>query len=100
MPEENRPLNLETLFDDMIFPANKTDLISHAQEKETTQDTMTLLRGMPAREYLSLNDLNQSLFLLEELPGGENQWSSAQASAPFHKKEQIKTKLAGKGKVR
>lgn len=71
--------NLETLFDDMNFPANKADVIDHAQDKEAAREAMNVLQVLPSREYSSLQDLNRALIKCEELPGHENQWPSAPA---------------------
>lgn len=71
--------NLETLFDDMTFPANKADVIDHAQDKEAAREAMDVLQVLPSREYSSLQDLNRALVKCEGLPGHENQWPSASA---------------------
>lgn len=76
---EDHPKNLLLLIDNAEFPTSKTELIETAEENGGTESAIEALRALPHEEYATLEDVNNDLGLIEELPGQQNLFASKSA---------------------
>ncbi len=49
--------NLAVHFKGMDFPANKADLLRHAQQNNAPQDVQNMINSLPERQYNSMADV-------------------------------------------
>ena len=97
MTAVDTPPNLETLVDDIPFPANKTAIVEHAENHDASEEVLDLMQSLPREEYGSLEDLNRDLSLIGEMQGGENLWPSGESRDLPDETTNIVTSVAGKG---
>ena len=74
------PIHILELFDDKQFPASKAALVDHANDKDASRESISMLEALPRTEYETLNELNDDLGKIEKLPGQENLWPSQRSS--------------------
>ena len=77
MPQTDHAPNILEVLDGIEFPTTVTEMVSYAEDQETSEEVLDLLQAMPDREYNSIADISSSLGQIEELPGAENLWPSA-----------------------
>lgn len=73
------PPNLLTLIDTAEFPTSKTELIKVAENNNASEEAIEAFRALRHEEYETLEDVNNDLGLIEELPGQENLFASKSA---------------------
>jgi len=80
--QSNEPTNLLELLDGMEFPASLPEIVDYALDQGASEDTLQELRGMPDRDYDSLEEVNRYHNKIEILPGEaaeENMFGSEDA---------------------
>lgn len=81
MPATEQPVNLEELLDGAEFPVERGQLVSLAQDNGGSQEAIELIRGLPDRKYVSMQDLNKGLGTIEKIPGQHNMFPSMDKKA-------------------
>lgn len=69
-------VNLLGVFDRMIFPASKMELIAYAADKNVSEDVLDQLQAMPDDIYNSLADVSRHANDIEIIEESGNLWSS------------------------
>lgn len=85
MTDSQAPMNLLELFDDVKFPATRSELISHAEDNNASEDALDVLQALPENRYGTLDALNGDLGKIRHVPGQENLWSSQQQKDTHHR---------------
>ncbi len=76
---EDHPKNLLALIDNVDFPASKTELVAAAEDSNASESALEVFRALQHESYNSINDVNEDLGLIEELPGQTNLFASKSA---------------------
>lgn len=93
------PVNILEVLDNATFPAEKAEIVQHAQDNDASEEVLDQLQGLPERTYLSISDLNRHLNDIDNLPGSANLWSSATSKDLPRDKDVVVTELRGQGRV-
>src|SRR5579871_728780 len=79
MAQSQQPLNILELLDNVAFPATVIELVRVAENNDASEEALDQIRAMPDREYTSIHDVAMHMGEVEELPGQENLWPSAES---------------------
>lgn len=79
MQQDDKAPNLETLFDEMDFPATKMAVVLWAEDQGASEEALDIIQSLPAHDYESLAALNRDLSLIATMPMEENLWASQPA---------------------
>jgi hypothetical protein len=81
MPFQSEPhINLLELLDGLPFPAAKQDVILYAERKGASEEALDQLQGISEDDYKNIDELMAQMNVIEDLPGAENLWSSADSA--------------------
>lgn len=81
MSTPNMPMNLEEVLNGIVFPTAKVEIIVYADQQGASEKALELLRGLPARSYKNMQEINRYLGLVDQQPGNENLWPSNRKQA-------------------
>jgi hypothetical protein len=100
MPDSiNHPLNMLEILDGVPLPATKQELIDYAQDHDASEDMLDQLQAMPGDTFNSISDINRHIGLVEDMPGSENLWSSADSRDLPDDSEIAATQSRGQGRI-
>ena len=74
MEWSSHPPEILELLETVSFPVTKVELVAHAEDHDASEEALEIIRAMPDRVYNSLQQINASLGLIEDLPHTDDGW--------------------------
>jgi hypothetical protein len=79
MGHSEHHINFLEVLDGMKFPVTKAEVILHAEAHGASEEVLDRLQGIPDDDYKTRDELLENINVIEEVPGFENLWSSAES---------------------
>ncbi len=75
-------INFLEILDGLKFPITKAEVILHAEKREASEEALDRLQAIPEDDYKTREELLDNINVIEDQPGFENMWSSAESGDP------------------
>jgi hypothetical protein len=90
MVHSEHQINFLEILDGLKFPVTKAEIILHAEKRGASEEALDRLQAIPEDDFKSRDELLDNINVIEDQPGHENLWSSAESNdllAPEEERE-------------